>query len=61
MIAMILTYCYRIKPSDEQEATMLYTLELLRCHWNYCLGQRLDWLRRTRCQIDCATQALDQG
>lgn len=31
---------------------MLYTLELLRRHWNYCLGQRLDWLRRTRCQID---------
>jgi len=49
---MILTYCYRIKPSGEQEATMLYTLELLRRHWNYCLGQRLDWLKRTRCQID---------
>lgn len=49
---MILTYCYRIKPSDAQEATMLHTLELLRRHWNYCLGQRLDWLRRTRCQID---------
>lgn len=49
---MILTCCYRIKPNVEQEATMLYTLELLRRHWNYCLGQRLDWLRRTRCQID---------
>jgi putative transposase len=52
MIAMILTYCYRIKPSAEQEATMLYTLELLRRHWNFALGQRLDWLRRTRCQLD---------
>lgn len=31
---------------------MLYILELLRRHWNYALGQRLDWLRRTRCQID---------
>ncbi len=49
---MILTYCYRIKPSTEQEATMLHTLELLRRHWNYALGQRLDWLRRTRCKID---------
>lgn len=49
---MILTYCYRIKPSAEQEATMLYTLELLRRHWNFSLGQRLDWLRRTRCQVD---------
>jgi putative transposase len=26
--------------------------ELLRRHWNYALGQRLDWLRRTRCQVD---------
>lgn len=31
---------------------MLQTLELLRRHWNYALGQRLDWLRRTRQQID---------
>ena len=49
---MILTYCYRIKPSARQEATMLYILELLRRHWNYSLSQRLDWLRRTRCQVD---------
>ncbi len=49
---MILTYCYRIQPSAEQEAVMLHTLELLRRHWNFGLGQRLDWLRRTRCQID---------
>lgn len=26
--------------------------ELLRRHYNYALAQRLDWLRRTRCQID---------
>jgi putative transposase len=31
---------------------MLNTLELLRRHWNHALGQRLDWLQRTRCQID---------
>ena len=31
---------------------MLHTLELLRRHWNYALGQRLDFLRRTRCQVD---------
>lgn len=52
MMIMILTYCYRIKPNVEQEATMFYTLDLLRRHWNFALGQRLDWLRRTRCQID---------
>ncbi|WP_414581838.1 RNA-guided endonuclease InsQ/TnpB family protein [Scytonema sp. PCC 10023] len=49
---MILTYSYKIKPNAEQEAAMLHTLELLRRHWNYALGQRLDWLRRTRCQLD---------
>jgi putative transposase len=27
-------------------------MELLRRHWNYALGQRLDWLNSTRCQID---------
>ena len=26
--------------------------ELLRRHWNHALGQRLDWLHRTRSQID---------
>jgi putative transposase len=49
---MILTYCYRLKPSPEQVATMDNWLELLRRHYNYALGQRLDWLNRTRCQID---------
>ncbi|NJK74031.1 MAG: transposase [Richelia sp. CSU_2_1] len=29
--------------------------ELLRRHWNYALGQRLDWLRHTRTQIDCCS------
>ncbi len=49
---MILNYSYRIKPNAEQESIMLHTLDRLRRHWNYCLGQRLDWLRMTRCQID---------
>ncbi|EGJ28650.1 transposase, IS605 OrfB family, central region [Moorena producens 3L] len=49
---MLLTYCYRIKPSDEQIAIMERWLELLRRHWNYALGQRLDWLKRTRTPID---------
>ncbi|NEO78858.1 transposase [Moorena sp. SIO4G3] len=49
---MIITYCYRIKPEPQQIAKMEHWLELLRRHWNYGLGQRLDWLNRTRCQID---------
>lgn len=49
---MKLTYIYRIKPSTEQVAVMETWLLMLRQHFNYALGQRFDWLRRTRCQID---------
>jgi len=30
-------------------------MELLRRHWNFALGQRLDWLNSTRCQINCCS------
>ncbi|NES04013.1 MAG: IS200/IS605 family element transposase accessory protein TnpB [Okeania sp. SIO2F4] len=49
---MIITYCYKIKPTCEQSVKIDYWLELLRRHWNYANGQRLDWLNRTRCPID---------
>ncbi len=49
---MKLTYIYRIKPSTEQVVIMDTWLEMLRRHFNYALGQRFDWLGRTRCQID---------
>jgi len=57
-----LTHQYRIKPSPEQEALMLHWLELLRQHWNYALGQRLDYLRRTRSPIDrCSLRSCPIG
>ncbi len=49
---MLITYQYRLNPTPEQASTMEAWGELLRRHYNYCLGQRLDWLRRTRCQRD---------
>lgn len=49
---MLITYQYRLCPTPEQAATMEAWGELLRRHWNYALGQRLDWLHRTRCLID---------
>lgn len=52
MTVMMITFQYRIKPTPEQVATMETWSELLRRHWNFALGQRLDWLNRTRCQID---------
>lgn len=49
---MLLTHVYRIKPSPDQIATMEMWLEFLRRHHNYALGERFDWLRRTRCGVD---------
>ena len=49
---MIITHCYKIKPTCEQSVKIDHWLELLRRHYNYALGQRLDWLNRTRCQVD---------
>lgn len=41
---------------------MRHTLELLRRHWNYALGQKFDWLRRTRCQMDrCSLHSCPIG
>lgn len=49
---MLLTYQYKLNPTSEQVVTLETWGELLRRHYNYALGQRLDWLTRTRCQID---------
>ncbi|HAG80334.1 MAG TPA: transposase, partial [Cyanobacteria bacterium UBA12227] len=49
---MKLTHIYKIKPFTEQVAIMDTWLEMLRRHYNYALGQRFDWLRRTRSSID---------
>ncbi len=49
---MLLTYQYKLNPNSEQVVTLETWGELLRRHYNYALGQRLDWLNRTRSQID---------
>jgi putative transposase len=49
---MLITYQYKLSPTPEQASTMEVWGDLLRRHYNYALAQRLDWLRRTRCQID---------
>ena len=49
---MLLTYQYKLNPTSQQVVTLETWGELLRRHWNYALGERLDWLRRTRSQVD---------
>jgi putative transposase len=49
---MLLTYQYKLAPTPQQVVTLETWGELLRRHYNYALGQRLDWLNRTRSQAD---------
>ncbi|MCF4969892.1 RNA-guided endonuclease InsQ/TnpB family protein [Nostoc sp. CMAA1605] len=49
---MLLTYQYKLNPTPLRVVTLETWGELLRRHYNYALGQRLDWLNRTRSQID---------
>ncbi|MDJ0673926.1 MAG: transposase [Calothrix sp. MO_167.B42] len=49
---MLLTYQYKLNPKTEQVVILEAWGELLRRHYNYALEQRLDWLNRTRSQID---------
>jgi putative transposase len=49
---MLLTYQYRLQPNQDQAKALSHWGELLRRHWNYALGERLDYLRRTRSSLD---------
>ena len=49
---MLLTDQYRSQQTLLQVATLSHWGALVRRHWNYAPGQRLDWLRRTRSQFD---------
>ncbi|WP_096608025.1 RNA-guided endonuclease TnpB family protein [Calothrix sp. NIES-2100] len=49
---MLLTYQFKLNPTPEQVIILETWGELLRRHWNYALGERLDWLMRTRSRID---------
>jgi putative transposase len=49
---MLLTYQFKLNPTPKQVVILETWGELLRRHWNYALGERLDWLRRTRSIID---------
>ncbi|WP_281261740.1 RNA-guided endonuclease InsQ/TnpB family protein, partial [Aphanothece hegewaldii] len=49
---MIITYCYKLRPNKNQVAKMQTWLELLRRHYNYCLGQRFGWWEHNRCDVN---------
>ena len=52
---MLLTVQYRLQSTLLQVATLSHWGELARRHWNYALGQRSDWLRRTRLEHNASS------
>ncbi|NJO93429.1 MAG: IS200/IS605 family element transposase accessory protein TnpB [Hydrococcus sp. RM1_1_31] len=60
---MIITYQYKLRPNKDQVAKIQTWLELLRRHYNYCLGQRFDWWKYNRsdvnsCPLTCSIAPL---
>jgi len=48
---MRISYQYRLRPTQEQQATMDNWLELLRRQYNYRLAERFNWWEQNRCDI----------
>ena len=46
------SYQYRLKPDKEQIAKIEKWLEMLRCQYNYLLGQRFDWWETHRTAVN---------
>jgi putative transposase len=46
------SYQYRLKPALAQAVVIDNTLDMLRCQYNYQLGQRFNWYEQNRCPID---------
>jgi putative transposase len=49
---MQFAYRYKLKPTTEQNATMIEWLNLCRRQYNYRLGERFRWWEATRTSIN---------
>ena len=49
---MKLTYRYKLRPTKEQNVTMIKWLNLCRRQYNYRLGQRIKWWEETRTPVN---------
>ena len=47
-----MNYQYRVYPSLEQELRMVSWLEICRGVYNYALGERKDWIKSRKCDIN---------
>jgi putative transposase len=49
---MRITYQYKLRPTADQEAQMSTWLDMLRCQYNWLLGERFDWWEMNRCAVN---------
>ncbi len=49
---MILAYQYKLLPTYQQRCRMNKWLDMLRCQYNWLLGDRFDWWEKNRCPIN---------
>lgn len=49
---MRITYRYKLRPTADQEAQMSNWLDMLRCQYNWLLGERFDWWEMNRCAVN---------
>jgi len=54
---MNITYEYKLEPTQEQAHEMTHWLDICRGVWNYALGERRDWIKSRKCDINaCSLQ-----
>lgn len=49
---MKITYQYKLRPTEEQEAVMQRWLDMLRGQYNWMLADRFDWWQFNRCAVN---------
>ena len=49
---MRVTYQYKLRPTADQDAQMSAWLDMLRCQYNWLLGERFDWWEKNRCAVN---------
>ncbi|MEM6452111.1 MAG: transposase [Cyanobacteria bacterium P01_D01_bin.105] len=51
-MAIRITYQYKLRPTAAQKAQMSAWLDMLRCQYNWLLGERFDWWEMNRCAVN---------
>ena len=52
---IVLTYEYKLKPTQQQFEGMQHILDVCRSVWNYALRERKDWSASRKCSINACS------